>query len=251
MALEQLFPQRGAIEPSDAYADLALAESGPPGRPYVIANMICSVDGRAARGGRTEQLSSETDRRLLAELRGQVDAVMAGTRTIAIERYGPFARSAQRREQRRLQGLEPVPLAVTATRTMDLPVDAPLFQDPDSRVVVLTNSDQEPPPAPAAVTVERVAGGELDLKAALERLWTANGVRSLLLEGGPTLLAAMVRARVVDELFLTIAASLTGGGGDPTILEGEPPAEPVQLSLKAAMREGSFLFLRYGLGADR
>jgi riboflavin biosynthesis pyrimidine reductase len=251
LALEQLFPERRSLEPAEAYADLGLAELGPPGRPYVIANMICSADGRATLEGRTEQLSSETDRRLLGELRGQVDAVMAGTRTIAIERYSPLARAPERREQRRRQGLEPVPLAVTATRTMDLPIDAPLFQDPESRVVVLTNSNRQPPPSRAAVTVERVPGAGLDLGAGLERLRTGHRVRSLLLEGGPTLLAAMVRAGLVDELFLTVGARLAGGGREPTILEGATSTEPVGLTLRSAMRDGSYLFLRYELSAGR
>jgi riboflavin-specific deaminase-like protein len=250
LALEQLFPDRRPVDPAAAYADLGLTDLGQPGRPYVIANMICSADGRATLEGRTERLSTETDRRLLGELRGQVDAVMAGTRTIAIERYGPLARTQERRERRRRQGLEPVPLAVTATRTMELPIDSPLFQDPDSQIVVLTNSDREPAPSPAAVTVERVPGAELELGAALERLRSGHGVRSLLLEGGPTLLAAMISAGVVDELFLAVAPTLAGGGQAPTILEGAALAEPVELTLLSAMREGSYLFLRYALGAD-
>jgi riboflavin-specific deaminase-like protein len=250
LALEQLFPDRRAVEPRAAYADLGLAGLGPPGRPYVIANMICSADGRATLEGRTERLSSKTDRRLLGELRGQVDAVMAGPRTIAIERYGPLARTPERRERRRRQGLEPVPLAVTATRTMELPIDSPLFQDPESRIVVLTSSDREPAPAPATVAVERVPGPDLDLAAALERLRRGHGVRSLLVEGGPTLLSAMVRAEAVDELFLTVAPTLVGGGRGPTILEAAL-AEPAELTLMSAMREGSYLFLRYRVGAAR
>jgi riboflavin-specific deaminase-like protein len=251
LALEQLFPDRRAVELAAVYADLRLAGLAPPGRPYVIANMICSADGRATLEGQTERLSSKTDRRLLGELRGQVDAVMAGTRTIAIERYGPLARTPERRERRRREGLEPVPLAVTATQTMELPIDSPLFQDPESRIVILTNSDRDPPQAPAGVTVERVPGADLDLAAALERLRRGHGVRSLLIEGGPTLLSAMVRAQVVDELFLTVAPTLVGGGRGPTILEAAFASEPIELTLRSAMCEESYLFLRYGLGAER
>lgn len=251
MTLEQLLPEQRTLEPAQAYGDLRLAELAPPRRPYVVANMVCSADGRAALEGRTEELSSETDRRLLAELRGQADAVMAGTRTIAIERYGPFAPAPERRERRRRRGLEPAPLAVTATRTMELPIDSPLFQDPGSRIVVLTNSDREPPRSPAVVTVERVPGADLDFGAVLERLRTRHAVRSLVLEGGPTLLAAMVRARVVDELFLTVAPKLAGSGRAPTILEAAHGAAPVELVLKSAMRDGSTLYLRYELGAER
>jgi riboflavin-specific deaminase-like protein len=249
VALEQLFPERRELKVGEAYGDLRLAELAPAGRPYVIANMITTADGRAALAGRTEPISSETDRQLFGELRAQVDAVMVGTGTIAIERYGPLICSSERRDRRRSQGLEPTPLAVTATRTMELPVQAPLFQDERSRIVILTNSQRDPPPAPATVLVERVAGDQLDLLAGMERLRAKHGVRSLLLEGGPTLLAAMLGAGVVHELFLTVAAKLAGSGEGPTILEGAPLEAPVTLTLESLMRDESYLFTRYTLGA--
>ena len=74
---------------------------------------------------------------------------MVGPATIAIERYGPLARRPEVRERRRAARAAGVPLAVTASRSLELPVDAPLFQDPDSRIVVLTNRDREPPPCAA------------------------------------------------------------------------------------------------------
>jgi riboflavin biosynthesis pyrimidine reductase len=247
LTLEQLFPESGRLEAAEAYADLLLAELAPEGRPYVIANMVSTADGQATLAGRTEGISSDADRELFLELRTQVDAVMAGTATIGLEGYGPLIRSAERRNRRRRIGLEEVPLAVSATRTMELPVKAPLFQDRDSRVVVLTNSERGPPAAAAAVTVERIAGPELDLVAAMERLRARHGVRSLLLEGGPTLLAAMIGAGVVNELFLTLAGRLAGSGQEPAILEGAPLAEPADLTLKSVLKDENYLFLRYEL----
>ena len=44
-------------------------------------------------------------------------------------------------------------------------VDAPLFRDPDSHVIVLTNSVREPPPCECRLTVERLPGEELDQPA--------------------------------------------------------------------------------------
>ena len=248
MALERLLPDRRELTAAEAYHDLRLAELAPPKRPYVVANMISTADGRATLGGRTESISSETDRELFHELRAKVDAVMVGTATIAIERYGPLVRSPERRERRRALGLEPTPLAVTATRTMELPVQAPLFRDEGSRIVILTNSDREPPPAAATLMVERIPGDELDLLVGMEGLRAKHGVRSLLLEGGPPLLAAMVGTGLVHELFLTIAARLAGSGQEPAILEGAPLDEPVSLTLASLMRDEGYLFARYSLG---
>jgi riboflavin biosynthesis pyrimidine reductase len=247
LSLEQLYPERRELEASDAYAGLGLAEHARPDRPYVVANMVLTADGRAALGGHTESISSDTDRELFLELRLQVDAVMVGTGTIAIEEYGPLVRAPERRERRREAGLEPVPLAITASRSMELPVATPLFQDEETRIVVVTSSDREPPPAPAAVSVIRTGGDEPDFVVALRRLRAEHGVRSVLLEGGPTLLSAMAGAGVVDELFLTLSPLLTGSGGEPAILEGSPLPAPIALTLRSALREDGYLYLRYAL----
>lgn len=248
ITLERLYPDGGVIDVDEAYADLRLAELAPPDRPYVIANMVASVDGRASLAGRSGGLGNEADRQLFLNLRTQVDAVMAGTATIAIEGYGPLIQSDERRARRERAGLTPVPIAVTATRSMELPVQAPLFQDPNARIVVLTNSDREPPPCPADVVVERLPGEPLDLFEGMRRLRERHGVRSLLLEGGPTVLAAMTAAGVVDELFLTKAPKLVGSADQPVILEGPALPQPVDLKLLSVLLDESFLFLRYRLG---
>ena len=152
------------------------------------------------------------------------------------------------RRRRAELGLAEVPLAVTASRSLELPVDAPLFQDPESRIVVLTNSDREPPPCEAQLIVERIPGDELDLVAGVERLRTRHGVRAMLHEGGPTLLAAMLAAGLVDELFLTVSPMLVGGG-EPSVVEGTAFERPRALELLSVLEHESFLYLRYAIGA--
>ena len=208
--------------------------------------MVATADGRATLGGRTKGISSDTDRDLFHTLRTQVDAVMVGTATIALERYGPLARRPEVRHRRAALGLAEVPLACTASRTLELPVQAPLFRDPESRIVVLTNSDREPPPCEAQLIVERLPGDELDLTAGAERLRTAHGVRAMLHEGGPTLLAAMLAPGLVDELFLTVSPMLVGGG-EPAVVEGVAFEQPRRLEVLSVLEEQSYLFLRYAI----
>jgi riboflavin-specific deaminase-like protein len=242
----QLLPEQREVALADAYDSLDLQARAPAGRPYVVANMVATADGRATVGGRTKELSSDADRELFHRLREQVDGVMAGVATIAIENYGPLVRDPERRERRAARGLERLPLAVTATRSMELPVATKLFADEESRVVVLTNSDREAPRAAAQVTVERLGGDVLDLGLGLAVLRERHGIRALLLEGGPTLLAAMIAARLVDELFLSLAPWLVGAEGEPSILEG-PLGEPATMRMLSAFYDDNHLFLRYGL----
>jgi len=209
--------------------------------------MVTTADGRATLGGRTEGISSELDRDLFHTLRTQVDAVMVGTATIGLERYGPLARRPEVRRLRAAHGLAEVPLAVTASRSLELPIDAPLFQDPESRIVVLTNSERDVPACPAEVILERLPGPDLDFTAGVARLRSSHGVRAMLHEGGPTLLAAMLAPGLVDELFLTVSPMLAGGG-EPSVVEGTAFERPRTLGLVSALEHESFLFLRYATG---
>jgi len=236
------------VTAEEAYAALGLVDRAQARRPYTVANMIVTADGRATFQGRTEGISSETDRAVFHSLRAQVDAVMVGTATIALERYGPLARRPEVRRRRAELGLAEVPLAVTVSRSLELPADAPLFQDPESRIVVLTNSDREPPPCKAQLIIERIPGEELDLVVGMERLRTVHGVRAMLHEGGPTLLAVMLAPGLVDELFLTVSPMLVGGG-EPSAVEGVAFERPPGLRLLSVLEHESFLFLRYAIGA--
>jgi riboflavin biosynthesis pyrimidine reductase len=245
--LEQLFPQQRELPVEQAYGELRLSERARDDRPYVVANMVASVDGRATLSGRSGSLANEADKQIFLDLRTQVDAVMAGPATIGIENYGPLIKSDERKQRRRARGLEPVPLAVTVSGSMELPVLSPLFQDPGSRIVVITNSERPPPPCAAELIVERIPGDTVDIVAGLGRLRSAHGVRSLLHEGGPTLLGSVTACGALDELFLTRSPSLVGGGDEITILEGAAPEQPLSLELVSLMREGGYLFLRYAV----
>jgi riboflavin-specific deaminase-like protein len=252
--LRRLLPNVETTTPEEAYADLGLAErSEGLARPYVVANMVATTDGHATFAGRTKELSSAADRQLFHSLRDQVDAVIAGPATIGIERYGPLVRDPERRARRAARGLEPVPLAVTASRSLELPVTAPLFEDPESRIVVLAGKGGEAPEVRAGLIVERVPGSDeaaIDLVAGLELLRARHGVRTLLLEGGPTLLGAMLEIGLVDELFLSLAPLLVGGGPEPAIVEGPPLPQPVRLRLLNLLEDEDFLFVRYAVGAE-
>lgn len=74
------------------------------------------------------------------------------------------------------------------------------------------------------------------------RALAADGVRSLLLEGGPTLATAFLSAGLVDKLLLFVAPVLAGGG--PRVL-GELPA-PLELHhLRAEPSGGDVLLEAY------
>ena len=79
----------------------------------------------------------------------------------------------------------------------------------------------------------------------MRRLRSDFGVRTLLCEGGPTLFGALLRERLVDELFLTVAPAVVGGGDAPTISSGPELPELQRLSVQWLLEREGALFLRY------
>jgi diaminohydroxyphosphoribosylaminopyrimidine deaminase / 5-amino-6-(5-phosphoribosylamino)uracil reductase len=87
-------------------------------------------------------------------------------------------------------------------------------------------------------------GSELELHSGplreeLEEL-AADGVQSLLLEGGPTLAAAFLEADLVDKLLVFVAPRLSGEG--PGMLEGLP--RPLELTRMEARAIGADVLLQ-------
>ena len=58
--------------------------------------------------------------------------------------------------------------------------------------------------------------GKLDLKRAAARL-ACEGLTEVLVEGGGSLAAALLRARLVDELHWFVAPRVLGGDGRPSV----------------------------------
>jgi 5-amino-6-(5-phosphoribosylamino)uracil reductase len=211
-------------------------------RPYTIANFVSSADGRAAVSGRSAPLSDEGDRALFHALRERVDAVMVGTGTLRTERYGALIRDEEACRRRVERGLEPQPLACLVTRSGALPLDIPLFSQ--ARVLVFA---VEPIDGLETVTLDPT---ELTLTAVMRHLSADHGIRSLLCEGGPTLFGSLIHEGLVDELFLTLAPKLAGGGTAPTISSGAELAEPAGLEIRSVLERSGALFLRFVVSGE-
>jgi 2,5-diamino-6-(ribosylamino)-4(3H)-pyrimidinone 5'-phosphate reductase len=93
------------------------------------------------------------------------------------------------------------------------------------------------------VTVSNTLGPEEILETLVEEF----GIRSLLLEGGPSVNHSFLKARLVDELFLTLAPKIVGVGPN-SLVEGElPPQDVTAPSLVSVYLYDSEVFLRYRL----
>lgn len=222
--MRRLFPDPGPTSISEQLEAYRPAEEAREDRPLVGMNFVATVDGRATIEGRSGPIGSETDTAMLVGLRKRFEAVMIGAGTMRAERYGPMES-----------------LAVLVSGRLDLPWDAPLFEQ-EGEVLIFTAAETDPPQTPASVEVVRHEGA-VNLSEALRHLRQERGIRALLSEGGPHLHAQMQADGLVDDLFLTISPKLSGGEAS-RITEGSL-AGVVDLELAWLLEEEGELFARY------
>jgi riboflavin-specific deaminase-like protein len=229
--VQLLYPAQSPTSPEELASGLRLGERARPDRPYLVLNMVSSLDGKATLDWRTKGLSTELDRRLFHHLRTQADAVMVGAGTLRIERYGRMAKSEELRDKRESEGLARDPLAVIVSARLDLPADLPLLNEPEQPVLIATGSD---------ATLEGL-GDQVEYA----RVGDDHGIRSVLCEGGPTLNSYLLAAGLVDELFLSLNPKLAGGASALTIVAGRELVEPAELEPVSVAEGGGDLFTRW------
>lgn len=245
MQLKRLHPRPGETSPADLISRLDLGSRAPARRPYLVLNMVASLDGKAVVQGKTRNLGSEADRLIFHNLRTQADALLVGAGTARMERYGRAVKSGGLRAKREEEGLEPDPLMVIVSSRLNLPADLPVLQDEGSRVLIATAATHRLEGVRAQV--EYLRSGD-DLPLLLAHLRESRGVRSVLCEGGPTLNAHLLAAGALDELFLSVSPKLVGGAEALTIVAGRPLLEPAGAELVWLFEGEGDLFSRWRLG---
>ncbi|MDG4766439.1 bifunctional diaminohydroxyphosphoribosylaminopyrimidine deaminase/5-amino-6-(5-phosphoribosylamino)uracil reductase RibD [Solwaraspora sp. WMMD406] len=178
-------------------------------RPYLTWKYAATLDGRsAAVDGTSMWITSEAARADVHALRGTVDAIIAGVGTV-------------RTDDPRLTVRDPRDGALAIRQPLRVVVDSAGRTPVDARV----RDAAAPTWIATAADVGTDHHGRVDLSALLTRLYD-RGVRSALLEGGPVLAGAFLRAGLVDRIVGYLAPKLLGSGaaalgdaGVPTIAD--------------------------------
>lgn len=153
------------------------------GRPFVTWKLAATLDGRsAARDGTSRWITGPEARADVHALRALCGAVIVGTGTVLADNPRLTVRDAD---------LPPTPPLRVVIGTRPLPADAHVLDDDASTLLLQTH----------------------DLPWALEQLGN-RGIHHALLEGGPTLASAFLRADMVDEIIAYLAPVLLGAGSN-------------------------------------
>ncbi len=176
-------------------------------RPWVIAKWAQTLDGKiATRTGESRWITGPAMRRRVHRLRARVDAVLIGSGTAAAD--DPMLTARDVRRVRR------VATRVVLDTDGRLSCGSALVRTADAvPMVVVTGSEAAFPEPVRVLRVRRAAGGGVDVREAVGRLWTELGVASVLVEAGPRVLGAMMEADLIDEAFVHIAPMVLGDAG--------------------------------------
>jgi riboflavin biosynthesis pyrimidine reductase len=229
-----------------------------------FVNFVETLDGVVAipdipRSNALIAAESDADRFVMALLRACADVILVGSGTLLAspqgtwrpERaYPPVADALV--ELRRLRGVPEEPRIAVVSTGATLDVSHPVL--PRGALVLTTAAAEAGLRASLPEEAEVIAvndGDSVDLATALGLL-RERGYGVVLSEGGPTVLASLLAAHLVDELFLTLSPLVAGrapGGARLSLVEGVEllPHVRVEGTLRSVRRSGGHLLLRYGL----
>jgi len=182
------------------------------GRPHVMLKLAISADGKAgAAGRRPVAITGEAARDRVHLLRAQSDAVMIGIGTALAD--VPLLTC-------RLPGMaRQSPVRIVLDSALRLPLGSRLVQTTRQTPLWLIAGTDAPRAAEQALRAQGVdvlrsgqSGNQLDL-AEVFKLIAARGITRLMVEGGPTLVAALIAADLVDAAILFHSAKIVGDDG--------------------------------------
>ena len=186
------------------------------GRAFVLAKAALSLDGRvAAADGSSQWITSEAARADAHELRADAQAIIVGSGTALADRPALTVR-----------GVAPLPARPPLRVLLDgrgrVPADGPLFDTALAPTLVVTTdhvrADVVDAWRAAGAKVETVASGAggagVDLDAVFALLGR-DGVLLAMVEGGGTLLGAVVDGGQAQRLVAYVAPTLLGTDGRP------------------------------------
>ncbi|MFI5044993.1 MAG: dihydrofolate reductase family protein [Acidimicrobiales bacterium] len=239
--MRQLLPSMvGSADPLDL---LAADTRQPVGlRPWVMTNMISSIDGAYVVEGRSGGLAGPGDHQVFHALRTLADVILVAAGTARTERYRRPSVVESGREARERLGLAPAPRLAIVSRRLEFDDDLPFLTGSGADPILFHPDDADTSGVPPGLELRPAGHGSVDLGVAIESL-ARDGAHVVLCEGGPTLLGQLHLDDLIDEYFLTVAPM--GVGGPWTGLFGSAPDEVRRYDLHRVLEDDDFLMLTY------
>jgi diaminohydroxyphosphoribosylaminopyrimidine deaminase/5-amino-6-(5-phosphoribosylamino)uracil reductase len=192
------------------------------GRPFVIAKSAMTLDGwTATSSGHSRWVTNERSREWVHRLRDQVDAILVGVGTVTAD--DPLL------DTRLSKGKGKNPVRVIVDTHLRIPQSARVLSHGKGPETIIAVGEDVPHRRLKRFERKGVSlipcpkkDGRVDLRALMDSLGKRS-ITSLLLEGGATLMGAMIRERLVDKFCIFKAPKLLGGDDGRPMASGQGP----------------------------
>jgi len=178
--------------------------------PFVTLKLAASLDGKiAAVTGDARWISSEDSRRVVHQLRNQIDAVVVGVGTVIADDPQLTCRISNGRN----------PWRVVLDSHLRIPLSARLLRQPDPEKNIIVTGDRSRrkkidalEALGARVWQVKLRRGRIPWATIVKRL-AAQGALSVMIEGGAATAAWALQEKVVDRILFFYAPMILGGDG--------------------------------------
>ena len=248
ICMKQIFPEEIEVDPAAVYNNDVRTPLD--SRPWILLNMVNSVDGFISFEGRAGGLSGPADKNVYQIIRGLADIILVGAGTVRAENYqAPKTPEGNLAELRESRGQEKRPRIAVLSGELNLDPDMGLFAErhpADKPPLIYTKRESLKKNASQFTSSAEIVDfpeEELNVSRVLEDLLNKDA-KIVVCEGGPNLNAHLLAAGVIDEFCLSVSPRAVGGE-DPAVFLNQPVDSPTELSLDRILLEEEFLFCRY------
>ena len=193
-------------------------------RPYVVVNVAMSADGKlSTRERRQVKISGMEDFNRVDRLKATSDAVMVGIGTVLADDPSLTIKGEECREHRKNRGADEHPVRIVVDSRARIPLKASILHKGSGlRIVAVSEKADKKKVAALKQSATVIAAGEteVDLEVLMDELG-AMGIQRVMVEGGGELIAGLIRAGLVDEIYTFIGNLIIAGRTAPTLADGD------------------------------
>lgn len=217
--------------------------------PDAIAILAATADGKISDRQRSPaRFGSKADREHLEGQIASVDAVLFGRGTLQAYQTSLPLRDRQLLEQRREANKPDQPIHIVCSRSANFDPQWRFFRQPIPRWLITSTPGKEL--WQKSHCFDRIISVDTDnhWRSTFQQLYQL-GLHRVAILGGGELVASLLTADLITELWLTICPFLVGGKDAPTIVEGTGFSlrSPQKLRLLSAETMGEEVFLHYAI----
>jgi 2,5-diamino-6-(ribosylamino)-4(3H)-pyrimidinone 5'-phosphate reductase len=211
-------------------------------RPHVIVNCAMSADGKIALPSRKQlKISSEEDIKRMYKLRNECDAALVGIETILSD--DPKLTVKEKYIENPHQ-----PIRIILDTHCKTPEDALAVNDVAKTLIITGEEcDKNFSDNVEIIQCELDEDGLIDLHRLLEIL-ADRGIKTLMVEGGSTVIWNFLKHKLVDDLYVYIGPIIVGGKDTPTLADGNginSIDEIINLEIVEVNKIGSGILIHY------